>query len=255
MKSIIQAATLTLLLSSTLGCEEKVDRPKDTNFFNLTGPVKSVVHQFNYDNTSEKDSFAQGKLKYEFNQDGMLLNTLSQHIDQTNPEAKPSISSTVYSYDDKGRIKHQMRNYDFDSAQKVKYLYKDGENHPYASTSISDHDSQMNLLEYNERGHLLTAKTLNKDAEIIASYEATFNASDQPQSYRSSFQEDYVATTNYSYNNQGFTESETRNINGDKSIMTYEYLKTDDKGNWTKRKSLTENEDGYIIETREISYY
>lgn len=255
MKPLSQIVITTLLLCWITGCEQKIDRPKDTHFFNLTGPVKSVIHHFNYDNTSIKDTFAQGKLKYEFNSDGMLLNTLEQHIDQVNPEAKPSISSAVYSYDDKGRLLHQVRNYDFDSAQQVKYLYRDEEAHPYASTLISKHDSQMSLLEYNEKGHLVSVKTLSKDSEVISTYQATFNTSNQPESYQSTFRENYTASSTFTYNKNGFTQSEVRDLNGDKSVLTYEYLKTDKKGNWIERKVLSENEDGYVLEKREITYY
>jgi YD repeat-containing protein len=256
MKNLIQAATLTLLLCSTLGCEEEVNRPKDTTFYNLYGPVESVVQSADYSNKPDKDDRQiQGTLKMEFNEQGMALSILQQYVDQSAPDAKPKISSTTFNYDDKGRLESQVHNFDFGSGQKIQYLYKDDSIHPYAANTISETESQMNIFERDERGNLISSKTVTKDFETVAKYEATYNEKNQPTMYKNTFMKDYKASTSFTYNEDGFISSETHNFDGDKSVLTYEYLKTDDKGNWIKRKTLTENEDGFIIETREISYY
>ena len=257
MKIYIHLFGAFILLLALTACEKELAPPKDTSWYSLKGSVKSLTQSTDYSNQPDaNDYYAENKLIVTFNQSGMRINSSRQFIDQTNPKSKPSISRNEFIYDSDGKLTQQTSYQDFQSAQKLIYLYKNNQQLPYASTQVNQQqDKYMNLFKYDDQGNLISVTTKDKNNKTTSSYTARFNKQGRVTVLESNVGNDFQSRVETSYNPDGFTKKKIRTIQDEKSILTYEYLKTDESGNWTERKVITDGSEGYVIESREIIYF
>lgn len=250
------SALFFVTLLSLLACQDRPNKKQDTSFYNLLGDVKSVHHVFDYSELDDQSNiFANQSMRAVFNEQGMLTEMVSHYVDQTNPESAPTVIASQYLYDDSHRLITQYEKLDSEHPSVISFLYKDSEVLPYASTTYDGSQGQMTNLKYDERGNLISAITISSDTEAKSEYYATYNSDDQLVEAKRLFGETYHSTTTKVYNSENWVKSETHNINDDKSVLTYEYLKSDSQGNWLKRKLMMSDKSGYVIENRTIIYH
>ena len=249
-------ALLFVALLSLLACQDNPTKKKDISFYNLLGDVKSVHHVFDYSKLDDQSNiFANQSRRAVFNEQGMLTEMVSHYVDQTHPEADPTVIESQYLYDDNHRLITQYEKLDSEHPSVISFLYKDSEVLPYASTMYGGSQKQMTSLKFDERGNLISAITISNDTEAKSEYYATYNSDDQLVETKRSYGDTYHSSTTKVYNSENRVKSEIHNVNDDKSVLTYEYLKTDSQGNWVERKYSESGKSGYVIEKRTINYF
>lgn len=257
MTRILKPLFLLLVAVSFLAsCDSKTSKPKDTVYYNLSGAVKTTLHSFDYSNLEARDeSFSPESIKLTFNRDGMLEETVSSYIEQANTANKQTIMTSKFQYDDQGRLKTQYDRYDSDQPQVISFLYREEEFLPYASTMFDGHETQMTNLSHDTNGNMISAVSVSESLETKSQYSAKYSDINQLVERSFTYGDSYQSSITITYNSDRTVKSETTITGDDKSVLTYEYLKTDSVDNWIERKVMSSDKDGYVIEKRTINYF
>lgn len=247
--------TLTATLSIILSCQPSNTRTPETTYFELVGPVKTVRHLYDYSYQKSKEDVGQIKFTTTtFNQKGQLLSGKNEYTEQKNSFLKNA--NFKYTYDDKDRIIKQKISFGAHEEHEITYLYRN-EDSPYAYASIKNTGDNSEFTQYKQdsNGNLLSVITINEQFHVVIQFSAKYNTENQIV-FSSNVLPNFKLTEKSEYNQSGYLSSKTSITNDDsKSVLTYEYLKTDEHGNWTKRKAITEGQGGYVIENRQVIYY
>lgn len=185
----------------------------------------------------------------------MLEETVSSYIEQADTNNKKTIITSKFQYDARGRLKTQYDKYDSDQPQVISFLYREEDFLPYASTMFDGHETQMTNLSHDTSGNMISAVSVSESLETKSHYSAKYNDVNQLVERSFTYGDTYQSSITVTYNSDRTVKSETTITNDDKSVLTYEYLKSDSEGNWIQRKVVSSDKDGYVIENRTINYF
>lgn len=245
------------LLFTVVSCEEKSYQVNDLDLFGIQGPVETVLVEMDYEHTNITDeSYLVTSIKLSFNDQGFMTSEARVNTNPSNPDAKPRLSSENYYFDSSGRIQKQISYSQYGEPTETTFLYKEDAKLPYAGISGDKDYPYMSTLNYDDKGRLTAVSLDDKDWNNIFSMQTTYNNDNQKTNNKHFYESELISEKYFFYNNQGFISSikETDQDNN-KSILTYEYLKTDSHGNWLQRKVISDKKPGYVIEKRTINYY
>lgn len=240
-----------------VSCSKTPSRVNDLTLFGLKGPVESIIIKRDYENTDLADkNYMTSSTKLIFNDRGFMTSESRVNTIPSNPDAKPRLSSENYHFDSAGRIQKQISHSQPSDLTETMFLYKKGANLPYAAISGDKVHSYMSTLSYDDKGRLNSVSLFDKEWNNIFSVQTTYNDDDQKISQKSTHESELISESYYYYNSQGFISSIAEHYqNKSKSLLTYEYLKSDDYGNWLERKEISDKKLGYVIEKRTIHYF
>lgn len=248
-------------VSALCGCDSEsptkgIKPPKDLIHFELVGPVKTAHTYTDYTHIQMPEGeYRQVSEKNTFNKRGMATSHISNYLDSNAPNAKPNVNNTTFHYDNQGRLEKQLSITDLNSTTELTYLYRDGENLPYQSVGKSGDYSYSNTYSYDERGNTIAVNTVDMDFNDLGSTQSEFNQKNQRIIYKALADANIIYTATITYTEKGHKATETIDQNSESSTKTYQYLEFDPQGNWIERKVTANNAEGYMLETREISYY
>lgn len=270
---------MTMIFVSLASCgQDKIKPESELKKMNVSGNVTSIK-ETKYASISELEDVRgttelsrfnkQGNKEsvQPINSDGSVTNkTLFTYNDNNNLVKQVSLDSDnkpfdviEYVYDEKGRLLQSNHQNDEDFYMKYEYKYDENNNLILEITYNEDNTvDSKNTYAYNENNELTEEKWLYADGAVFVTIKSEYADSGKKMKesrYRGKanlfLSIDYNEKGNQSviYEYDPKDQSEIK-ITKAKSVLEYEY---DEIGNWTSKKTLTDDVPSFII-IREFEY-
>lgn len=252
MNLYLRGMALAVVLQSALAAgathlDIMVPDLKDTD---LIGPVKSVkvdvCRNVSGIHTTEQREFDPvGNLTCisEWDADGTLIET------------------TVFSYDADGSYESMLYT---NTEEEIEQAWEVILNPQTRQIALREEEGFIALETYSEASYLLSYQLMNKDKKQLIAYKYKRDGSNRQTEYTYIVDRKPAYTYFFKWGEDGFIEMERQRYHQEDAefLHTYEYLVTDDYGNWTQRILVRYHLDNGKKEKvyehtvmREIEYY
>ena len=233
-RTLLLFAVASMLQSTLLAGSTHLDiMVPDLRDTDLRGPVKSVELKV-WRNVSGEFTTE----KKEYDKTGNLLKSTERD------ENDELVDISEYLYDDDGcyvgmhyqnREEHYEHNWEVILNPDTRQIALREKN-----------DGRIGMETYSPEGYLLSYQLLNKERQPLIAFQYLRDDSNRPLQYTRIEERKPEYTYYFKWADNGFIEMERQVYHQEKAerLHTYEYLVTDDHGNWTQRIMVRYDVDG-----------